>query len=128
MARKLKQKPVEEKEKLLSLILTREQWIELKNWLGWILSSQQASTYRKHMEQHERVCVQKLYQILQLRTQTNRFEIEITESNWVMTQIPVTLLRVVSGGGKLAHFNSQMYGEICKVLNGSGKDSDQNGW
>ncbi|WP_299466400.1 hypothetical protein, partial [uncultured Gimesia sp.] len=44
---------------------------------------------------------------------------EITDSNWVMQQVPVTLYRAVSGGGKLAHFGARQYGEICKTLNGS---------
>lgn len=128
MARKLIKKPVEKKEKLLTLILTREQWIELKNWMGWILTHRDSHSVRKKLSEYEKACLQNAYRKIDAATKTNRFEVEITDSNWVMQQVPVTLYRAVSGGGKLAHFGAQQYGEICKVLNGSRKDSDKNGW
>lgn len=119
-------KPVEpqRKEKQVSLILQYEQWQEVKCWIGWTLQHRSASGLRKKLSQEDKNNLREAYELIDAKLKTNPGpEIEITESIWIMFQIPNTLFRAKWGGGKLAHFSSRSYGEICNVLNGVRKDS-----
>lgn len=114
-------KPVEPKvkEKQVSLILQYEQWHEVKCWMGWALQHRDAAKLRKRLSQEDRNNLRTAYELIDAKTKTNPGpEIEITDSIWVMFQIPTTLFRAVWGGGKLAHFTARSYGEICNQLNG----------
>lgn len=114
-------KPVEskKKEKQVSLILQHEQWHEVKCWMGWVIQDRRAAKLRKRLTEDDLRTLKAAYELIDAKTKTNPGpEIEITDSIWVMYQIPTTLFRAVWGGGKLAHFTARSYGEICNQLNG----------